>query len=275
MEEQKQYRNDLLEWCNTIYANWESMKPKVTKPYDMESLEEWEGSCRQLKEKLQSDLNVDFDDYLNAKSLYEQWEQLFKETNANQEEIEVVSDQRLEWEEEQPFHEGLMERAASQEEMEVDSNQRLEWEDEKPYHEKLLETNAYQEEIEVGSDHRLEWEEEQPLHEGLLERAAYQEEIEVDTVKYVDLDEELQYREELLEWCNTIYSNWESMKPRFSKLFDIKSLEEWESSCRNLKEKLQEDLIADFDDYQTAKGLYEQWEQLFKESYPYKEEIGV
>ncbi|MEY2194059.1 hypothetical protein AB7942_15165 [Neobacillus sp. BF23-41] len=245
MEEQKQYRNDLLEWCNTIYSNWESMKPMVTKLYDRESLEEWEGSCRQLKEKLQSDLNVDFDDYLNAKSLYEQWEQVFKETNAYQEEIEIVSDTRLEWEEEQPFHEGLMERAASQEE------------------------------IEVGSDHRLEWEEEQPFHEGLLERVAYQEEIEVDTDKYVDLDEELQYREELLEWCNTIYSNWESMKPRFSKLFDIKSLEEWESSCRNLKEKLQEDLIADFDDYQTAKSLYEQWEQLFKESHPYKEEIGV
>ena len=99
MEEQKQYRDDLLEWCNTIYSNRESMKPKVTRLYDMESLEEWEGSCRQLKEKLQSDLDVDFDDYLNAKSLYDQWEQLFKETNAYQEEIEVVSDQRLELEE--------------------------------------------------------------------------------------------------------------------------------------------------------------------------------
>ncbi|MGF6953367.1 uncharacterized protein (UPF0262 family) [Neobacillus sp. B4I6] len=215
MEEQKQYRDDLLEWCNTIYSNWESMKPKVTKLFDMERLEEWEGSCRQLKEKLQADLNVDFDDYLTAKSLYEQWEQLFKETNAYQEEIEVDSDQRLEWEEEQPFHEGLM------------------------------------------------------------ERAAFQEEIEVETDKGLDLEEELQYREELLEWCNTIYSNWESMKPRFSKLFDIKSLEEWEASCRNLKEKLQEDLKADFDDYQTAKSLYEQWEQLFKESYAYKVGIGV
>ncbi|MBT2727672.1 hypothetical protein J7E63_12070 [Bacillus sp. ISL-75] len=215
MEEKKQYRDDLLEWCNTIYSNWESMKPKVTKHYDRESLEEWEGSCRQLKEKLQSDLNVDFDDYLTARSLYDQWEQLFKETN------------------------------------------------------------AYQEEIKVGSDTRLEWEEEQPFHEGLMERAAYQVEIKVDTEKGVDLDEERQYREELLEWCNTIYSNWESMEPRFSKLFDIKSLEEWEASCRNLKEKLQEDLKADFDDYQTAKSLYEQWEQLFKESYAYKEEIGV
>ncbi|MBT2723968.1 hypothetical protein [Bacillus sp. ISL-46] len=245
MEEQKQYRDDLLEWCNTIYSNWESMKPKVTRLYDRERLEEWEGSCRQLKEKLQSDLNVDFDDYLNAKSLYEQWEQLFKETNAYQEEIEVSSDTRLELEEEQPFHE------------------------------ELLETNANQEEIEVDSDQRLEWEEEQPFHEGITERAAYQEEIEVDTDKCVDLDEELQYREELLEWCNTIYSNWESMKPRFSKLFDLKSLEEWEASCRNLKEKLQEDLKAGFDDYQTAKSLYEQWEQLFKESNANQEAIGV
>ncbi|MFP5107166.1 hypothetical protein ACSU6B_10380 [Neobacillus sp. C211] len=245
MEEQKQYRDDLLEWCNTIYSNWESMKPKVTKLFDMERLEEWEGSCRQLKEKLQADLNVDFDDYLTAKSLYEQWEQLFKETNAYQEEIEVDSDQRLELEDEQQFHE------------------------------ELLETNAYREEIEVDFDQRLEWEDEKPYHEELLERAAYQEEIEVDTDKRVDLDEELQYREELLEWCNTIYSNWESMKPRFSKLFDIKSLEEWEESCRNLKEKLQEDLKADFDDYQTAKDLYYQWEQLIKESYSYKVEIGV
>jgi hypothetical protein len=275
MEEQKQYRDDLLEWCNTIYSNWESMKPKVTKLYDMECLEEWEGSCRQLKEKLQSDLNVDFDDYLTAKSLYEQWEQLFKGTNANQEEIEVDSDQRLEWEEEHPYHEELLETSANQEEIEVDSDQRLEWEDEKPYHEELLERAAYQEEIEVDSHQRLEWEDEQPFHEGLMETAAYQEEIEVDTDKRVDLDEDLQYREELLEWCNTIYSNWESMKPRFSKLFDLKSLEEWEVSCRNLKEKLQEDLKADFDDYQTAKSLYEQWEQLFKESNANKEAIGV
>lgn len=88
------------------------------------------------------------------------------------------------------------------------------------------------------------------------------------------MEEQKQYRDDLLEWCNTIYSNWESMKPRFSKLFDIKSLEEWEESCRNLKEKLQEDLKADFDDYQTAKGLYEQWEQLFKESNANKEAIG-
>ena len=60
---------------------------------------------------------------------------------------------------------------------------------------------------------------EQPFHEGLMERAAYQGEIEVEIDKFVDLDEELQYREELLEWCNTIYSNWESMKPNVFQTF--------------------------------------------------------
>jgi hypothetical protein len=215
MEEQKQYRDDLLEWCNNIYFNWESIKPKFSQIFDMESLEEWEGTCRQLKEKLQADLSVDLDDYQTAKSLYEQWEQLFKESN------------------------------------------------------------AYQEEIGVDSDKRLELEEQQQFHEELMETDAYQEEIEVETDKCMDLEEQLQYREDLLEWCNNIYSNWESIKPRFSQLFDMESLEEWEGTCCHLKEKLQTDLKADFDDYQTAKSLYEQWEQLFKESYAYKEEIGV
>ena len=141
--------------------------------------------------------------------------------------------------------------------------------------EELNETNAYQEEIEVDSDIHLELEEQQQFHEELMETDAYQEEIEVETDKCMDLEEQPQYREDLLEWCNNIYSNWESMKPRFSQLFNMESLEEWEGSCRHLKEKLQTDLKADFDDYQTAKSLYEQWEQLFKESYAYKEEIGV
>lgn len=65
------------------------------------------------------------------------------------------------------------------------------------------------------------------------------------------------------------------MKPRFSKLFDMESLGEWEESCHQLKEELQKNLKADFDDYQKAKSLYEQWEQLFKESNAYKEVIGV
>ncbi|USK35958.1 hypothetical protein LIT25_12120 [Bacillus sp. F19] len=67
------------------------------------------------------------------------------------------------------------------------------------------------------------------------------------------IENQIQYREDLLEWCNNIYFHWESLKPRFSKLFDLKSLEEWEESYRELKGKLQTDLKVDFDDYQAAK----------------------
>ncbi|MCF7624693.1 hypothetical protein ACPOM7_28965 [Peribacillus castrilensis] len=91
----------------------------------------------------------------------------------------------------------------------------------------------------------------------------------------MEIEEQKQYREDLLEWSNHIYYHWESMKPRFSKLFDIESLEEWEESCRELKVKLQEDLNVDFDDYQKAKSLYEKWELLHGESQGYEEKEGV
>lgn len=86
--------------------------------------------------------------------------------------------------------------------------------------------------------------------------------------------EEIQYREELLKWCDNIYLHWERMKPRFSKLFDLKTLEEWEESCRGLKEKLQIDTEADLDEYHTAKNLYEQWEMLYGESISGKEDVN-
>src|SRR5690606_16456348 len=85
--------------------------------------------------------------------------------------------------------------------------------------------------------------------------------------------EEIQYREELLEWCDNIYFHWERMKPRFSKLFDLKTLEEWGESCRGLKEKLQTDTEADLDEYHIAKNLYEQWELLYRESVNGQEEV--
>ncbi|MCM3169488.1 hypothetical protein [Peribacillus frigoritolerans] len=91
----------------------------------------------------------------------------------------------------------------------------------------------------------------------------------------LEIEEQKQYREDLLEWSNHIYFHWESMKPRFSKLFDIESLEEWEESCRELKVKLQEDSKVDFDDYQTAKSLYEKWELLHEESQGFQEKEGV
>jgi hypothetical protein len=77
--------------------------------------------------------------------------------------------------------------------------------------------------------------------------------------------EKKEYREELLEWCNNIIVSWESMKPRFSKRFDEKSLEEWEDSCRNLMNKLQTNDEANTEDYEEATRLFDQWELLYKE----------
>jgi len=60
--------------------------------------------------------------------------------------------------------------------------------------------------------------------------------------------------------------NWERLKPRFSKLFDLKSLEEWENSCLYLREELEKDLNLDsMEAFQTAINLYNQWEVLYRE----------
>jgi uncharacterized protein YlaN (UPF0358 family) len=268
MEEQKQYHDELLEWCNHIFSYCNSMKPRVSNHLDMERLEEWEGSCLQLKEKLQTDLNADYDDYLTAKSLYEEWEQLFRESNAFQEEIKVDFDNRLELEEQSRFHEELLETNAYQEEIEIDSDNRLELEEQSRFHEESLKTNAYQEETEVDSDNRLELEEQTQIHEESLETNTVQAEIEVETDKCIDLDEQLQYREELLERCNNIYSNWERRKPSFSEIFE--NLVEWEVSYRLLKEKLQADIKADFNDYQQLKTYMNNGNSYSKNRLPIK-----
>jgi hypothetical protein len=60
--------------------------------------------------------------------------------------------------------------------------------------------------------------------------------------------------------------NWERLKPRFSKLFDLKSLEEWENSCLYLREGLEKDLNLDsMEAFQIAINLYNQWEVLYRE----------
>jgi hypothetical protein len=199
MEEQKQYREELLEWCHNIYSNWESMKPRFLQLFEMESLEEWERSCLQLKEKLQADLRVEFDDYQTAKSLYEQWEHLFLESNTYQEKIEVNPDNRLELEEQRQFHEELLETNPYQEKIEVDPDNRLELEEQRQFHDELLETDAYQEEIEVDSDNRLELEEQRQFHDEFLEKNAYQEELEVVSDNRLELEEQKQLHRELLE----------------------------------------------------------------------------
>jgi hypothetical protein len=78
--------------------------------------------------------------------------------------------------------------------------------------------------------------------------------------------ENKEYSIYLLEWCNNIHRNWERLKPRFSKLFDLKSLEEWENSCLYLREGLEKNLNLDsMEAFQTAINLYNQWEVLYRE----------
>lgn len=88
----------------------------------------------------------------------------------------------------------------------------------------------------------------------------------------METEEQKKHLEYLLDWCNDIYPHWESIRPRFSNQFDLKSLEEWEESYHELRGKLQADLKEDFDHYQRAKDLYEQLDLLYKESYAIQEE---
>jgi hypothetical protein len=209
MNEQKHYRDDLLEWCYAVEENWDSMKPRFLKLYDIEIIKEWEESCRQLKEKLQKDINADVVDYETAKNLYEKWELLYRESI------------------------------------------------------------AYPEELEVDSENHVEMDEQIQIDEDYLQPNADREE------QYIDLEELNQYRDNLLEWCNNLYSNWNKSKHRLSKLVDDENLEIWEGMYSELKERLQEDLPLDYEDYETANTLYEQWKNLLDESYSNQEEIEV
>jgi hypothetical protein len=86
---QNEYREDLLNWCNNIYLNWENMKPRFTKLFDTRSLNEWEETCRNFKNKLETNVEVSMQDYHEATSLYEQWEILFNEANCNFDTVEA------------------------------------------------------------------------------------------------------------------------------------------------------------------------------------------
>jgi hypothetical protein len=85
---QNEYREDLLNWCNNIYLNWENMKPRFTKLFDTRSLNEWEETCRKFKNKLETNVEVSMEDYHEATNLYEQWEILFTESNGNLDNVE-------------------------------------------------------------------------------------------------------------------------------------------------------------------------------------------
>jgi hypothetical protein len=83
--EEKQYREELMEWCDNIYFHWERMKPSFSKSFDLNSLEDWEESYVGLREKLESDIEADIDEYHTARSLYEQWELLYSEITNDRE----------------------------------------------------------------------------------------------------------------------------------------------------------------------------------------------
>jgi hypothetical protein len=85
---QNEYREELLNWCNNIYLNWENMKPKFTKLFDTRSLNEWEETYRKLKNKLETNVEVSMEDYHEATSLYEQWETLLTESDFNLDNVE-------------------------------------------------------------------------------------------------------------------------------------------------------------------------------------------
>jgi hypothetical protein len=85
---QNEYREDLLNWCHNIYLHWENMKPRFLKTFDVKSIDEWDESYRKLINKLETNVEVNMVDYLEATSLYEQWEILCTESNCNPEKNE-------------------------------------------------------------------------------------------------------------------------------------------------------------------------------------------
>lgn len=210
MNEQKHYRDDLLEWCYAVEENWNSLKPRFSKLYDIEIITEWEESCRQLKAKLSEEINANIEDYETAKNLYEQWELLYRESIAYPEELEVVTDNRME------------------------------------------------------KDGHIQIDEEY-----------FQMNTHLESEPSIDLEELNQYRENLLEWCEHLYSNWNKSKHRFSTLVDNETLDVWEGMYSEFKDRLQEDLPLEYEDYETANTLYEQWKNLLDESYSHQKEIEV
>ncbi|MFP7296868.1 hypothetical protein [Neobacillus niacini] len=136
------------------------------------------------------------------------------------------------------------------------------------------ELNADQEEIEVYSVNSLEMDEQFQLEAENWEEEL-QDELMSESDLYMKREELNQYRNDLLQWCTILYSDWNRTKPMLSNFVEEETLEGWEGMCTRLMEKLQEDLSLEYEDYETANALYEQWERLLEESYSYQEENEV
>ena len=79
----------------------------------------------------------------------------------------------------------------------------------------------------------------------------------------------------LTDWCETIDAHWQKSKKSFSKLFDLKSLEEWETNLQSLKKQLKSvkrsQPIEEI--YRKANELYHQWEIFHHESQSYRPKV--
>jgi hypothetical protein len=202
MIEQKHYRDDLLEWCYAVESNWDSMKPRFSKLFDLEIIKEWEESCRQLKVKLREDINADIEDHETAKNIYEQWEQLYRESIAYPEEIEIDSENHVEMDGQIQIDEDYLEANAHCDEMESESEQFIELEELKQYRENLLEWcnnlffnwNKSKKRLSSFVDYEIleEWE---GMYSPLKEKL--QEDLPLDYKDY--------------ESANTLYEQWKNL----------------------------------------------------------------
>lgn len=202
MNEQKQYRDDLLEWCEAVEINWDSMKPRFSKLFDVEIIDEWEESCRQLKAKLRGDIKPEIKDYETASGLYEQWERLYRESIAYPEEIEVLSEIHVESNEPIQLDEQLLETDAFHEQMEIQFEQYLNIEDLNKYREDLLKWSRS-----LYSN----WNKSKPRLSNLVDN----ESLEGWEGMYAELIEKLQedlpLNDECYETANNLYEQWKNL----------------------------------------------------------------
>jgi hypothetical protein len=134
MNEQKHYRDELLEWCQTVEFNWDHIIPRFSRLFDHESIKEWEESLGQLKTKLQEEEEVDIEDYETAKNLYDQFELLYGESIAYKQALEIISENSLEIQ----IDEGNLETNAYKDELGIESEQYIDMEELTQYRDDLL-----------------------------------------------------------------------------------------------------------------------------------------
>jgi hypothetical protein len=135
MNEQKHYRDELLEWCKTVEFNWDHIIPRFSRLFDHESIKEWEESLGQLKTKLQEEEEVDIEDYETAKNLYDQFELLYEESINYKQSFEIISENSLEIQ----IDEENLETNTNNDEWEVESKQYMDMEELTQYRDDLLE----------------------------------------------------------------------------------------------------------------------------------------